>query len=445
MKKVPLKILAITLLTGIICIISILLISNRLIKLESMHKRIMTEAVADREQMAKISVYLDRSHAIVNCIMMTSDEEKKQKYIKEEQEINEYERSLILGFHDRCMGGEREKLYHTVYSNYCAYLNNIKTILVFSGDEKIELTSYYNDNTLMNFLDKIHLNIDKLDQMTVEEIEQSQKEMQKYIRLSSALRTVCIIIVLAMLIFCAIYCFKLTQGLDSIKEDLEAELVLKNKSIQEHNENLIRLQDGVIISIANLIEDRDLETGEHVKRTSFYVELLARKAKADGVYGDILTEEYIERLAKAAPLHDIGKISVSDSILLKPGKLTSEEFEKMKSHASEGGKIIRQVFGELEDEEYVVMAADVARSHHEKWDGSGYGLGLVGDDIPLCARIMAIADVFDALVSKRCYKEAFPLDKAFEIIAESTGSHFDPKLAEVFLKLRPEIEAYLST
>jgi len=445
MKKTPMKILNITVLTGIICIVSILLISNRLITLEAMHERIMAEAVADRDYMAKISMYLDRSHAIANCIMMTSDSEKKQKYIDEEQEINDIERNLILSFHDRCIGGEREKLYHKVYSNYCAYLNNIKTILVFSGDDKIELTSYYNDNALMSFLDEIHLNIDKLDQITVEEIAQSQKEMEECIKISKVLRTICIVIVIAMLIFCAIYCFRLTQGLDTIREELEAELVIKNKSIQEHNENLIKLQDGIIISIANLIEDRDLETGEHVKRTSYYVELLARRAKAEGLYKDVLTDEYIERLTKAAPLHDIGKISVSDSILLKPGKLTKEEFEMMKRHALDGGSIIRQVFGGLEDEEYVSMAADVATAHHEKWDGSGYCQGLAGEDIPLCARIMAIADVFDALISKRCYKEAFPLDKAFGIIDESSGNHFDPELAKVFIGLRPEIEEYLSS
>lgn len=169
--------------------------------------------------------------------------------------------------------------------------------------------------------------------------------------------------------------------------------------------------------------------------------MLAKNTRQMGYYTDILTDEYIELLVRAAPMHDIGKISISDLILRKQGKLTPEEFDIMKDHASEGGRIIRSVMSDIENKDYVDMAAQVAECHHEKWDGSGYPKGLCGEEIPLCARIMAIADVFDALVSKRCYKEAFSFDKAFGIIAGSSGTHFDPILTDVFLKMRPQIEA----
>ena len=195
--------------------------------------------------------------------------------------------------------------------------------------------------------------------------------------------------------------------------------------------------------MANLIESRDEDTGEHVMRTSWFVNALARELAKDSPYKDQLTEEYLDNLWKAAPLHDIGKIKVSDTILCKPGRLTKEEFEIMKTHAAEGGKIVYETMQNIEEQDYVEIAHDVAKYHHEKWDGSGYPEGLSGQNIPLCARIMAVADVFDALTSKRCYKDAMSVEEAYKIIKESSGSHFDPVVAEAFVKLRPTVEEYL--
>jgi len=194
--------------------------------------------------------------------------------------------------------------------------------------------------------------------------------------------------------------------------------------------------------MANLIESRDGETGEHVKRTSDYVEMISKYLLSEGSY-EQMDATYQENMVKAAPLHDIGKIKVPDSILQKPGKLTPEEFEIIKQHATKGGEIIYSIMRNIEEKEYLDIAHDVAMYHHEKWDGSGYPEGLKGENIPLCARIMAIADVFDALVSKRCYKEAFPFERAYEMIEESSGTHFDPQIVEVFVKLKPEIKRYL--
>ena len=216
---------------------------------------------------------------------------------------------------------------------------------------------------------------------------------------------------------------------DLIQEDIQEKLVANQKKIQD-------MQAHTISGMANLIESRDLETGEHVARTSQYVRTLAECARQDGVYADALDDRYISMLYMVAPMHDIGKIVVPDHILKKPGRLTAEEFEEIKRHASEGGRVVREVLSGVADEDYVALASDVAACHHERWNGTGYPAGLAGESIPLCARIMAIADVYDALISERCYKKPMPKENAFEIIRQEAGTHFDPKLAEVFLRHR---------
>ena len=214
---------------------------------------------------------------------------------------------------------------------------------------------------------------------------------------------------------------------DLVEQDNYLELVDKERKISS-------MQVHIISGLANLIESRDTETGEHVARTSAYVKALAEKCREEGVYSSIIDDHYITLLYTLAPMHDVGKILVSDKILRKPGRLTQEEFEEIKKHAALGGKVVRQILSEITDEEYLSFASDIATYHHEKWNGMGYPMGLKGKEIPLCARIMAIADVFDALVSKRCYKDAMTMDEAFQTIEEESGTHFDPLLVEVFLK-----------
>lgn len=195
----------------------------------------------------------------------------------------------------------------------------------------------------------------------------------------------------------------------------------------------------MIYDFATLVENRDESTGGHIKRTSIYVRLLAEELKKENIYSDTVTDDFISNLSMVAPLHDMGKISIPDSILKKPGKLTDEEFEIMKSHSAKGGTIIRETFAHINDENYKEMAYEVARYHHEKWNGRGYPEGLSGEDIPLPARIMAVADVFDAVSEKRCYRDAMPLEKCFGIIEEGRGKDFDPVLADAFLNIREQI------
>ena len=221
---------------------------------------------------------------------------------------------------------------------------------------------------------------------------------------------------------------------DLVQQDTRDDLVANQKKMTQ-------MQEHIISGLANLIENRDMETGEHISRTSAYVKTLAEAARNDGVYTEQLTDRFISMLCTLAPMHDIGKIIIPDHILRKPGKLTAEEFEEMKRHAAMGGTVVREVLSGITDEEYLSFAADIATYHHERWDGTGYPKGLKGEDIPLSARIMALADVFDALISERCYKKPFPLDQAFQIIRDESGSHFDPNLARVFLDHSAEFAA----
>ena len=203
---------------------------------------------------------------------------------------------------------------------------------------------------------------------------------------------------------------------------------------------LSQYHDEMIMGFATLVENKDDSTGGHIKRTTAYVELISKELRAKGIYKDELTRDYRKNLVKAAPMHDIGKISIPDAILQKPGRLAPEEFEVMKTHAARGGKIIRDTFGNMEDGQYQDVAFQVARYHHEKWNGKGYPEGLSGKEIPLSARIMAVADVFDAVSAKRCYRDAMPLEQCFQIIADGSGQDFDPVIAKVFLSARDEVE-----
>lgn len=213
-----------------------------------------------------------------------------------------------------------------------------------------------------------------------------------------------------------------------------------------YQSKVLNMQNNVIGMMAEIIENRDENTGGHIQRTAKYVEIIANELKEEGLYKNILTDEYINDMRVAAPLHDIGKIHVSDLILNKPGKLEPEEFEIMKTHAAEGRKLLLDAKEYLGDFNYLDIAVDMAGSHHEWWDGSpkGYPDHKKGEEIPLCARIMAVADVFDALTSKRCYRDAMALDKAYKIIREERGTHFDKTVVDAFFAANPQIEEALN-
>ena len=227
-----------------------------------------------------------------------------------------------------------------------------------------------------------------------------------------------------------------------------AEMIDKQKELSDQvtheMERRTQMQNRVIEDLAAVIETRDVGTGEHVIRTKKYVGMIAREMQKYPKYKNILTNKYIRQIENSAPLHDVGKIAVRDAILLKPGRLTPEEFEEMKKHSAKGGEMINNIFSNLDDDEFFKIAYDIAVSHHEKWDGSGYPNGLKGEDIPLSGRIMAIADVYDALTSKRVYKDSMPPEKAFDIIVEGRGTHFDPDIIDIVITIKDKFISYVN-
>ncbi len=224
--------------------------------------------------------------------------------------------------------------------------------------------------------------------------------------------------------------------------ELKSQLEEKNKeletTVEEQSKTITEMQMATIFSLAKLAQSRDDDTGKHLERVQKYCYSLASELSKQVKYEKIVTKKYIKNIVYASPLHDIGKVSIPDSILLKPGKLTAEEFEEMKKHTIYGAATLEEVYEKFGSNDFIKMGIDIAKYHHERWDGTGYPEKLSGENIPLCARIMAIADVYDALSSKRTYKEAFPHKKCVEIIVEGRGTQFDPSMVDAFINVQDE-------
>jgi len=197
-------------------------------------------------------------------------------------------------------------------------------------------------------------------------------------------------------------------------------------------------QMATIFALAKLAESRDNDTGKHLERVQMLCKLLAKGLGAGSKYADLVNDDYVRNIFHASPLHDIGKVAISDTILLKPGKLTTEEFAAMQTHTTLGAQTLELVREKHPGNAFITMGIEIARSHHEKWNGSGYPNGLAGAVIPVCARIMAVADCYDAMRSKRCYKEAFSHKEALDIIVQGSGQHFDPDVVRVFSDVEDE-------
>ena len=218
-------------------------------------------------------------------------------------------------------------------------------------------------------------------------------------------------------------------------EFLEAEVAKRTSEV-------MAIQDVTIMAMASLAETRDSDTGNHIRRTQFYVKALAEKLRSHPRFAPALDDRSISMLFKSAPLHDIGKVGIPDRILLKPGRLTPEEFELMKTHTTLGRDAIQSAEQHLGMQvEFLTLAKEIAYSHQEKWDGSGYPEGLSGDAIPWSARLMALADVYDALICRRVYKAGMPHEQAVQIIVEGRGKHFDPDVVDAFLGLQDQFQA----
>ncbi|MDR2571843.1 MAG: response regulator [Oscillospiraceae bacterium] len=219
------------------------------------------------------------------------------------------------------------------------------------------------------------------------------------------------------------------------KNELERFNANLQERVNEKTRTVLELQNTLLGTMANLVERRDNDTGNHIERTQNYLRILLNALWVNDAYWDEVNTWDIELLLQSAQLHDVGKISIDDSILRKPGKLTTEEYDKIKEHTEIGTKIIENIEVKASRQAFLEQARMLALTHHEKWDGSGYPRSLKGEEIPLQGRLMAIADVYDALISDRPYKEAFSHEHAVEIIKSESGSHFDPALVEIFLSV----------
>ncbi len=213
--------------------------------------------------------------------------------------------------------------------------------------------------------------------------------------------------------------------------------------IRHHTQQVEEMQSGLIITMADMVESRDSDTGFHVQKTAEYVRIILDGLKKKGYFADKMTDKYMDDVVMSAPLHDIGKINIPDAVLNKPGRLTKEEFEIMKRHTTEGKKILEKAINSVKGGTYLREARSMAAYHHERYDGKGYPEGLAGTVIPLSARIMAVADVFDALTSKRIYKPSMTYEEAMQIITEGSGTQFDPLCVEVFFESEDEVRKVL--
>lgn len=239
-------------------------------------------------------------------------------------------------------------------------------------------------------------------------------------------------------------------AVDFISKNFVPETILARLNIhlelqrhRKHLEELVeektglveQLQDAIMASLSDLVECRDANTAGHAQRTIAYVRALTRRMTEEGIYADQLTPEAVRDILRAAPLHDVGKVGISDTVLDKPGKLTPEEFRLMQQHTVLGSKAIQRAIDKIRRPSFLNTVRDMTLTHHERWDGTGYPLGLHGERIPLAGRIMAIADVYDALVSQRPYKDPFPHEQAVEIIRRGRGTQFDPRIVDIFLQI----------
>lgn len=233
------------------------------------------------------------------------------------------------------------------------------------------------------------------------------------------------------------------KRLNDREKQLQKELEEHNRLLEERVaaqvKQITAAQLSAIFAMCKLAESRDLETGAHLERVRETCRLIAAKCLAHPKYAPLLTPGFVDNMVTATPLHDIGKVGVSDLILQKPGRLTPEEFNVMKLHTTIGASLLREVDRQHPGNAFIAMGMDIAQSHHEKWNGSGYPNGISGDAIPLSARIVAIADVYDALTHARCYKPAIPLDESLKIIKEGSGKHFDPELLDIFVHSIDEV------
>lgn len=433
MKELTKRILLVVVLAGFVSIAGFLFMVDAIEYITQQYSVLVDEQMVNRQMMSRIGsrMYYLQSLTGEYALNLNRDE-----LISYEERLAEYEdevQDMFDELNSTYTQPDDLEMVHTVYRSYNEFTAQADIVVKLCKKEYKKAAEYYVCNIMREYLDEADRNLRSADRYMEDKITSLNEKMQDNIEGMRVMRNWCMIVMLICMLSCIVITFRMGRRIVNAQSEQE----------KQHADRIMDIQNKTIMGMANLIESRDGDTGQHVKRTSAYVKMIAERMIHEGVYKDVLTDEYVENLCKAAPMHDIGKIMIPDSILQKPGKLTPEEFEIIKSHTVEGGKAIYMALGEIEEKEYLKVAHEVVMYHHEKWNGEGYPEKLSGEEIPLCARIMAVADVFDALVSKRCYKNPFPVDESYAIIEESSGTHFDPAVVTAFLHIKNEICAYL--
>lgn len=434
MRKITVQILCAVILASTICFFIIFSLSTNLSYITERYEDIIENHVNNNETITTISNDMFNiesllwKHVVYNDSEVYDDCEKKIRLLQENME------KLIDELGERLDNKEDKELLHLVYQSYNGFNRHMDTVLELSRDGLKDSAKYYIVNNMSSYFQVVSDSMETMNKSIDEEYYANAEDMARHIRSVKVWQYVSIAAAFVSIMFCIYIVFRGNRGIISTQKSEE----------RSHQQTILKMQHGIIVGMANLIESRDGETGEHIKRTEKIAHLISEQLRRDNIYTDIIDDRFVMDLMNAAPLHDIGKIAVPDSILRKPGKLTEEEFEIIKTHTTKGSEIIYDTMMGVGENDYLKMAFDIALYHHEKWNGTGYPKKLKGSEIPLSARIIAVADVFDALISERCYKKAMTIDEAYKIIIDEAGSHFDPWIVKSFVKIRGELEKYIS-
>ena len=390
------------------------------------------EAESDVEQIRSLLYKYEYNMSSVLNSTVAAKEETMKALMETEIEIRNQMISHGEVMKTMKRGSEKEALFRSVNDDVLHYLNFNVVLLSMKGTESEEDIAEFTSSFIFPLMERVNNSINTLSKLSKSYIVRSKSEVDSHLMYSRFFAKIGFLVIIISILMSIFYSYKVLKELEENND------FLKSKSEQSEM-RISEIQNNTIMGLADLVESRSGETGQHVKRTSHLVNMILKQAKKKGLWSDILTDEYIDCVTRAAPMHDIGKIVIPDAILNKSGKLDEQEFEIMKTHSSAGGKIVSEIIGGVENKMYVDIAFDIASFHHEKWNGKGYPAGKRGEEIPLCARIMAVADVFDALISERCYKKPMSYEDAFSLIEKEAGEHFDPQVVMLFMELKDEI------
>lgn len=418
---------------GVVSIVVIIVLKINIGRAIDEFETIVTMNFEDKDHIESLTEEIYKENFYVYGKVWSSGADGNSNYYGSSETEKEI-RDILSQLSESALSDDYETIYNNISNEVNEYLEMVSYVSeLVDNNSYAEAEEYVNEVINAKVL-SINKDLNKLEEQINDEVKVAQDTLKYRLISINIISVVAIAIIIATTLFIVYLCNKITSKLEDYSDILEFKVNKQSKEINEHNNRIMSIQNSTIDAMASLIESRDGDTGMHISRTSAYVKMLAQTAREQGYYTNVLTKDYIEFLVKAAPMHDIGKINVPDSILKKPGILTHEEYTIMQNHTKEGGRIIREALGSIEEIEFINIASDVATFHHEKWDGSGYPYGLKGEEIPISARIMSVADVFDALVSERCYKRAYSFDEAMLIIKDNIGKHFDPVISRLFVE-----------